>query len=469
MSVEQREHVGYWRSDQEPTAPGLPDPRELVDRDWPLRERVRVAQYLRRGRVVAAYLGYSHCRFDCGAPPMTMGTKDLGDDRYIWPEALHHYVEVHAVRLPAAFLDHLAPRLPNLAPWWRLGVWWRRRRLAWAIARVRAGELVRAARDQREALHRAAQDGDVGKVRSLLAAGRGVDERDEYGMTALSLTRSFEVARTLIEAGAAVDPRPPGHTTPLQQAVVANDRDWVRHLLDRGANIDALDKFDRSVLSYCRPSMLKFLLDAGADVRLGEPVCNAARYGDIEMIATLLDAGAEIDGDGTTTPLLLAAGSDTGDAALAYLLERGADPNRTDEAGHSALMHAASRHSLICARALVEHGASPVVEPSRKVRGRVNALHMAAIGNRSRHESAELLEFLLGLPRLRAQIDARDDWGRTPLCCAATYGTADDVRALLEAGADPTIANRDGHTPLAIARARGMEAMIAALQGGGTP
>lgn len=460
--AETREYVGYWRREGQPT-PGVPDPREHVDRSWPLRERVRVASYLRRGRVIAAYLGYSHCRFDCGAPDMVMGTRDLGDERYIWPEGLHHYVEVHAVRLPDAFLAHVGARLPWLWPWWRLGVWWRGWKLARAIARDHAAERSRAAQAEREALHHAASQGDIGKVRKLLAAGRAVDARDEYGMTALALTRRFEVARTLVEAGAAIDPRPPGHITPLQQAVVADHREWCSYLLERGASINALDKFERSVLSYCRPSMLGFLLERGADVRLGAPVCNAARHGDIEMIATLLEAGAELDGPGPNTPLLLAAASQTGDEVLAYLLERGADPTRTDEAGHSALLHAASRHSLICVRLLVERGVDPYAKPAAKVRGGVNALHMAAIGNRARHDSTEVLGFLLALPNSHARMNARDDWGRTPLCCAATYGTADDVRVLVEAGADPRIANNEGHTPLALARSRGLDDMVALL------
>lgn len=112
-----REHVGYWCNAIEPSPSGLPDPRELVDRDWSLRERVRVAAYLRRGHVVVGYLGYSYCRFDCGAPVMCMGRRDLGDERYIWPEGLHHYVEVHAVRLPSEFLAHVRARMPRLWPW----------------------------------------------------------------------------------------------------------------------------------------------------------------------------------------------------------------------------------------------------------------------------------------------------------------------------------------------------------------
>jgi ankyrin repeat protein len=200
-------------------------------------------------------------------------------------------------------------------------------------------------------------------------------------------------------------------------------------------------------------------------VQLGAPLCNAAGYGDVEMMAKLLDAGAELDGPGPNTPLLLAARSHNGDAALAYLLERGADPTRTDEAGHSALLHAAARQSLLAVRLLVEHGADTTSRPTQ-VRGGVNALHMAAIGNRASHASPEVLAYLLEQPGLRAQIDVRDEWGRTPLCCAATYGTAADVRVLLQAGADPTIANKDGQSPLAIAHARGLQDMIAVFDQG---
>lgn len=204
----------------------------------------------------------------------------------------------------------------------------------------------------------------------------------------------------LVEAGATLDPRPPGHITPLQKAVVANDREWVEYLLEHGADINALDAFDRSVLSYCRPEMLSFLLARGADVRLGAPVSNAARHEDVAMIATLLDAGAEIDGPGPNTGL-------------------------------------------------------------SKVRGGVNVLPMTAIGSNSIHTSSEVLAYLLALPQSRACIDARDDWGRTPLCCAAMYGAAEDVRTLIEAGANVAIPDNAGRTPLAFAQARNVADMIA--------
>src|SRR5690606_17593009 len=190
----------------------------------------------------------------------------------------------------------------------------------------------------------------------------------------------------------------------------------------------------------------------------------AAQHGDVTMIAMLLDAGAAIESSDRMSPLLLAARGRHGDAALAYLLERGADVTCTDDGGHSALMHAAARNSLVAVRLLLEHGAARVSTPPRQVRGRVNALHMSAIGSNGREHAAEVLRLLLEHPQLRAQIDARDEWGRTPLCCAVTYGELDSVRVLLDAGADATIANNDGHTPVMIARGRGLADMQALLE-----
>ncbi|MCA9682919.1 MAG: ankyrin repeat domain-containing protein, partial [Myxococcales bacterium] len=256
-----REQIGYWSSSN--------DPRTLVDPSWPLRERVRLATYLRRGEVLNYWLGFSHCRFDCGIPPQCTGTKDLGDECYIWPEGLPHYIEEHAVRLPAEFLAHVAPRLPWLWPWWRLGLWWRRRQVARASARQRQADEDRRDQAQREALHTAAWERDDERVRALLAAGYAVDGRSEYGLTPLARARSLAVTRLLLDAGAEVDPQPPGYITPLLQAASDDDGERMELLLARGADIRGLDKFGRSVLDYCKPARIEWLLEHGADPKLG--------------------------------------------------------------------------------------------------------------------------------------------------------------------------------------------------------
>ncbi len=52
------------------------------------------------------YLGLSYCRFDCGQ--RGLGSADLTDGTWVWPEGLWHYVDVHSVRLPDEFIQHAA-------------------------------------------------------------------------------------------------------------------------------------------------------------------------------------------------------------------------------------------------------------------------------------------------------------------------------------------------------------------------
>lgn len=102
-----RRLIGYWFSSRDWR---LPRPQRLVDPDWSRNERAAVAKYLRTGAVVTGYRGHSFCRFECGIDVADMGADDLGDDDWIWPEGLAHYVEAHHVRLPDEFVAHALAR-----------------------------------------------------------------------------------------------------------------------------------------------------------------------------------------------------------------------------------------------------------------------------------------------------------------------------------------------------------------------
>lgn len=97
--------VGYWVG---PEAPGYPDPSRFVDPFWSPAEKERVIGYLTSGVPFLHYCGFSWCRFHCGETHM--GTTELTDGRYYWPEGLAHYLEKHGIRLPRAFLDHVRKR-----------------------------------------------------------------------------------------------------------------------------------------------------------------------------------------------------------------------------------------------------------------------------------------------------------------------------------------------------------------------
>ncbi len=69
-------------------------------------EQAQILKYLRGAWGIALYAGYSYCRFRlCMTRPPQMGSCDLTDWEWVWPEGLAHYVEHHSVYLPERFIE----------------------------------------------------------------------------------------------------------------------------------------------------------------------------------------------------------------------------------------------------------------------------------------------------------------------------------------------------------------------------
>ena len=98
--------IGYWitgLADEK-----FPAPQEIVGTlDRSAREHL--AKYLDAGQSSPdrSYLGYSWCRFFCGIRNTEMGSRELSDGEWAWPEGLSHYVREHNVLLPEEFIDHV--------------------------------------------------------------------------------------------------------------------------------------------------------------------------------------------------------------------------------------------------------------------------------------------------------------------------------------------------------------------------
>ncbi len=110
--------IGYWGSDQQSK---YPHPSDFVDREWAEDERDFVTDYLRRGLVARAYMGYSPCRM---CEKRDNGCLQLTDGVYTWPEGLVHYVVEHAVRLPSEFVEHSLDSEESLGAAEVDEVWW---------------------------------------------------------------------------------------------------------------------------------------------------------------------------------------------------------------------------------------------------------------------------------------------------------------------------------------------------------
>ena len=61
------------------------------------------------------------CRI-CGAQN---GSLELTDGVFLWPEGLAHYVTAHAVRLPAAFVEHVRSFMDEIESAHVDETWWR--------------------------------------------------------------------------------------------------------------------------------------------------------------------------------------------------------------------------------------------------------------------------------------------------------------------------------------------------------
>jgi len=97
MSLVRLIPIGWW---------GKEAPHQIVDLNWRSDQRSSIVDYLRSGKVLATAMGWSSCRFKCGTPDFEMGSTDLTDGTWVWPEGLDHYVSRHGIRLPEEFADH---------------------------------------------------------------------------------------------------------------------------------------------------------------------------------------------------------------------------------------------------------------------------------------------------------------------------------------------------------------------------
>jgi uncharacterized protein len=211
-------------------------------------------------------------------------------------------------------------------------------------------------------------------------------------------------------------------STPEQlfEAIEADDVEEVRRLVAEEPSLaNARDAHGVSALMRALYRMNLGLVDAVKDHVDELDVFEAASFGDLDRLTTLLDAEPAIvtsySGDGFT-PLHFAAFFGKPEAA-ALLIARGAEVDAlgrgfmTGTALHSA---AAASHADIV-RMLVDAGAEP---------------------------------------------NLRQSGGATPLHAAAANADIASVEALLDGGADPSLTMDDGRSILSMAEERGDAATI---------
>jgi len=157
-------------------------------------------------------------------------------------------------------------------------------------------------------LHRAVGKADRARILSLLAAGADINARDPLGYTPLHVAVDADHKRMvdlLIAQGANVDANEAPDGTPLHHAILYRHPGLVRSLLAVGANVNA--KASRTRIT---PLQLAFM------------------FRQVEVVALLLDGGADPDTRDEWNRTVLHAAAWGGDTELAGLfLAHGAQVN----------------------------------------------------------------------------------------------------------------------------------------------
>jgi uncharacterized protein len=334
--------------------------------------------------------------------------------------------------------------------------------------------------DGTTALQWAAHANDVETAQSLIRAGANVKLANRYGVTPLSEAAMFgsgALVEALLKAGADANTLTTERgETVLMTAARAGNAEAVKALLEHGADANAKETFrGQTGLMWAaaenHPDVIKLLIAHGADPKLRSsdrdttppklmagtpaapisrggltPMVFAARQGSIDSAKALLDGGADInqgDADGNN-PLLIAILNNHDELAM-MLIERGADVNAVNKDGRSPLFTAVDQHN-------VDWSDRPLVKET----DRVSSLDV--IKTLVEHKANVNIQLTAVSIIKKAAQDSPDRTlgiGATPFMRAARSGDVEVMKFLLDHGADPKLAAKDGVTALSIAAGLG--------------
>lgn len=196
------------------------------------------------------------------------------------------------------------------------------------------------------AFHRAVEANDLQEVTELLAGGARPDRLvgDWTPLHRAAAKGYVEIARVLLEAGAAVDMQGAGGWTPLHRAAKLGHEEMTMLLLEWGADVHA--QGIQGWTPLLRAAMAgqattgRLLIAAGADIQANNaaqrwtPLHWAAFSGSMDLARDLIAAGAEVGAAAGTgaTPLRLAVHYGHDDM-VEFLREQTGDAQAEDQDG----------------------------------------------------------------------------------------------------------------------------------------
>jgi ankyrin repeat protein len=270
---------------------------------------------------------------------------------------------------------------------------------------------------RQQPIHVAAEGGRVDVIRALAALGGRVDEADVFGRQPIHATAvhgHVDAIRALAALGGRVDAADGSGRQPMHVAAERGHCDAIHALAELGGRVDAADGCGR------------------------QPMHHAAVGGLVDAIRALAALGGRVDAadESGRQPMHVAAERGHCDAIHA-LAELGGRVDAADGCGQQPMHIAMDRSNVETIRALAELGASLACVDAA---GRTPLHRALETGDRRQPRTDAALQLIAA----GAPTSARDSAGITPLHLAAAIPSKPVVLALLAAGADPTIQDKDG-------------------------
>lgn len=307
-------------------------------------------------------------------------------------------------------------------------------------------------------IHYAIRHGHNDALRKLIDANANVDRQDKKNKwTPLHwavASSDVSAVKILLDAKADLSIEDPENRTPFHMAAYFNLTNMLRELAALGMDVNKVNSTGKTALHYAaengQVNAVRTLLELGADPSVrdenGRTAFHlAAEMGHVNILNEFKKAKVDpnVPDNNGATPIHVAAEQGRTDFILALaglMTETRVDVNRQDSDRMTALHYAVEKEHLNAVNALLQ---IPSFNPNLPDRRGNIGLHLAA-------ERGSIDIAIALIPR--SDINIQDAKGNTALHLAIRSGHVDVTRELIKAGADLMLKDREGLTPLELAR-----------------